>query len=302
MPKQDHWQIWNNGCIIRHYTASWGDDTIKNHNYSLLSLDMDGTLLDSAKRIPCATTAAIQQLMEQGVEVVVGTGRGLAELADYRDSLRGMHYGLLVSGGLLYDFYKEQPLAMHTLSVEQCQRLLETATEEQAMVHILTVRASVDREQDILHMEDFAMSVYQDMYERVCDRQEDLMLYVQGHADEILKINLYHRSDESRQRSRERLAGLGLNLVMAESTALEASPQGITKASGLQELCKMLQIPLAATVAVGDAPNDLEILQLAGLSAAMGNAADSVKEICDIVVSDNDHNGVLEVINRYFRQ
>ena len=82
MPKQDHRQIWNNGCIIRHYTASWGDDTIKNHNYSLLSLDMDGTLLDSAKRIPCATTAAIQQLMEQGVEVVVGTGRGLAELAD----------------------------------------------------------------------------------------------------------------------------------------------------------------------------------------------------------------------------
>jgi hydroxymethylpyrimidine pyrophosphatase-like HAD family hydrolase len=51
---------------------------------------------------------------------------------------------------------------------------------------------------------------------------------------------------------------------------------------------------------VGDAPNDLEILQTAGLAAAMGNAADSIKEICDVIVSDNDHNGVLEVITRYF--
>ena len=65
------------------------------NNYQLLSLDMDGTLLNSAKQIPCETTAAIQKLMERGVEVVVGTGRGLAELADYRTAFQGMHYGLL---------------------------------------------------------------------------------------------------------------------------------------------------------------------------------------------------------------
>ena len=270
------------------------------NNYQLLSLDMDGTLLNSAKQIPPETTAAIQELMKRGVEVVVGTGRGLAELADYRDAFKGMHYGLLVSGGLIYDFQQEKPLTLHALSLEQCQRLLEAAAEEDAMVHILTVHDSVAREQDIFHMEDFSMEVYQDMYERICDRQEDLARYVQEHADEILKINLYHRSTASRERSRQRLEGLGMNLVLAEKTGLEASPAGITKASGLKELCKLLNIPLAATVAVGDAPNDLEILQAAGLSAAMGNADDSIKEICDVIVSDNDHNGVLEVIKRYF--
>jgi len=272
----------------------------KENNYRLLSLDMDGTLLTSAKQIPPETTAAIQQLMEQGIEVVVGTGRGLAELADYRDAFKGMHYGLLVSGGLIYDFYKEQPLTTHALSVEQCQKLLATACEEDAMVHILTINASAAREQDILHMDDFSMAVYQDMYERICDRPKDLAHYIQEHVGEILKINLYHRTTASRERSRKRLAGLGMNLVLAERTGLEASPEGITKASGLKELCQLLNIPLAATVAVGDAPNDLEILQTAGLAAAMGNAADSIKEICDVVVSDNDHNGVLEVIKRYF--
>ncbi len=272
----------------------------KENNYRLLSLDMDGTLLNSAKQIPAETTTAIKQLMQQDIEVVVGTGRGLAELADYRDAFKGMHYGLLVSGGLIYDFHKEQPLTMHTLSLEQCQKLLASAAEEDAMVHILTVNSSVAREQDILHMDDFSMRVYQDMYERICDKQEDLTRYIQEHAGEILKINLYHRSTASRERSRKRLAGLGMNLVLSEITGLEASPAGITKASGLKELCRLLNIPLAATVAVGDAPNDFEILQIAGLSAAMGNATDSIKEICDVVVSDNDHNGVLEVINRHF--
>ena len=272
----------------------------KGNNYRLLSLDMDGTLLDSAKQIPPETTAAIQQLLQRGVEVVVGTGRGLAELADYRAAFQGMHYGLLVSGGLLYDFQQEKPLTLHTLSLTQCQHLLAAAAAEDAMVHILTVNDSVAREQDILHMNDFSMGVYQDMYERICDRQTDLGRYVQEHAQEILKINLYHRSTASRQRSRQRLQGLGMNLVLAEQTGLEASPEGITKASGLKELCQLLQIPLAATVAVGDAPNDREILQTAGLAVAMGNATASIKEICDVVVSDNDHNGVLEVINRYF--
>lgn len=268
--------------------------------YRLLSLDMDGTLLDSAKQIPLQTAEALQRLMEQDVEVVVGTGRGLAELTDYLASLKGMHYGILVSGALIYDFQRKQPLTVHALTTTQCQQLLDAATREQAMVHFLTIHNSVAREQDILHMEDFSMGIYQDMYERVCLRQENLSRYAQEHAGEILKVNLYHRSDASRKRSLERLKGLGLNLTMAEKTSLEASPASVTKASGLQELCKMLQIPLSATVAVGDAPNDMEILKSAGLSVAMGNATDSIKDICDVVVSDNDHNGVLEVINRYF--
>ena len=148
------------------------------NKYRLLSLDMDGTLLTSAKQIPPETTAAIQQLMEQGIEVVVGTGRGLAELADYHEAFKGMHYGLLVSGGLIYDFQQEKPVTLHALSLAQCQRLLDAATEEDAMVHILTVHDSVAREQDIFHMDDFSMRVYQDMYENICDRQEDLARYV----------------------------------------------------------------------------------------------------------------------------
>ena len=50
---------------------------------------------------------------------------------------------------------------------------------------------------------------------------------------------------------------------------------------------------------MGDADNDKEALEVAGLSVAMGNAKESIKEISDVIVSDNDHDGCAEVIEKY---
>ena len=80
----------------------------------------------------------------------------------------------------------------------------------------------------------------------------------------------------------------------------EVSPRSVSKGAGLVNLCKHLEIPLEETVAIGDAENDLEILQLAGVGVAMGNAIDSVKKIADFVTADNDHGGIVKAIEKYF--
>ena len=91
-----------------------------------------------------------------------------------------------------------------------------------------------------------------------------------------------------------------LTFSYAEETALEASPKGITKASGLLELCDFLKIDIAETVAVGDAPNDLEVLRTAGVAAVMGNATDEIKKFADFITDDNDHDGVIKVVEKFF--
>ena len=50
---------------------------------------------------------------------------------------------------------------------------------------------------------------------------------------------------------------------------------------------------------MGDADNDAQVLQIAGLSVAMGNALPHIKELCDVVVADNDHDGCAEAVDRY---
>ena len=67
----------------------------------------------------------------------------------------------------------------------------------------------------------------------------------------------------------------------------------------MEELCSYLNLPIQCTIAVGDGNNDLPILGVAGLSIAVGNANDNVKKVCDVIVSDNDHDGCHEAILSY---
>lgn len=268
--------------------------------YKLLALDMDGTLLNSQKKISPKTEAAISELSRRGVVVAVSTGRGVAELRDYQNELKFMHYGVTSSGGAVYDFFDKKPIKAHVIPVEIALEIIDAGIAERAMIHILGLTDSLMRGEDIINAADFQMSEYADMYDRICTRCEDFKKYVRENPQEIIKLNLYHRTAESRQRNFERLKHLDLTFAFAETTALESSPKGVSKASGLIELCEYLGLDIAETVAVGDAPNDIEVLKTAGIAAVMGNAADEIKKLADFVTDDNDHDGIVKVIEKYF--
>ena len=268
--------------------------------YKLLALDMDGTVLNSQKKISPRTAAAIEKLLKKDVQVVVSTGRGYAEMTDYRDAFKLMHYGILISGGLVYDFFKDEPIKIHALSDEIILKLVEFGLEERAMIHFLTTNQSIAREEDISDMSVFDMAVFTDMFKRVCIRCDDFKKYVHEHPSEVVKVNLYHRDTESRDRNFSRISELGLAINFAEANNLEISPANTSKASGLRELCDFLKIDIAEAVAIGDAPNDKEILQVAGLAVAMGNASDEIKKLADFVTLDNDNDGVAAAIEKIF--
>lgn len=269
-------------------------------NYKLLAFDMDGTILTSDKKITPATVAKLEELSKRGVYVVVSTGRGLAELSAYRKDFQFVHYGILISGGIVYDFQKSQALSICPVAEDLIFKLIDAGIDEGAMIHLLTLNDSIAAQKDIEQMEKFHMGIYQKMFERICLRCDDFKGYVRDNPTKVLKVNLYHLTPESRDRTVERMKNFDLQLVFAEGTSLEASPKNITKGSGLRELCNILKISVDECVAIGDGFNDFEILQTAGLSVAMGNARDEIKKIADFVTDDNDHDGVLKAIERFF--
>ena len=269
-------------------------------NYKLLALDMDGTVLNSQKKISPRTKLAIENLLKRGVYVVVSTGRGLVELNDYREDFKAMNYGIVISGGMIYDFKNDNPIKIHAVDEETILKLIDFGLETQAMVHMLSVNQSVAREEDIQNMAAFGMGVYHDMFDKICIRCDDPKKYVREHPGEVVKVNLYHRDKISRDKNFERISKLNLSISYAEAFNLEMSPANVTKGSGLRELCDFLKIDLAETVAIGDADNDKEILQTAGLSIAMGNASDEIKKIADFVTLDNDSDGVAAAIEKFF--
>ncbi len=96
---------------------------------------------------------------------------------------------------------------------------------------------------------------------------------------------------------------LGLDLqfsgVRSQPVIYEAMPLGTTKATALSRLAAILKIEPSEIMAMGDANNDIEMLQFAGLGIAMGNASDHVKSLANDVTTSNEEDGVARAIEKY---
>jgi len=93
--------------------------------------------------------------------------------------------------------------------------------------------------------------------------------------------------------------GKGRLLQAGVSDMIEVLPPGASKGAMLKQVLKELGIPLDATLAIGDAENDVEMVQLAGVGIAMGNASAHLKEVADATVATNNQDGVAEAIERF---
>ena len=268
--------------------------------YKLIALDMDGTLLNSEKRILPRTAKALRRAADAGYIVVLSTGRTASELTDYRAELDGVvRYGSLLSGGVVRDMEKGKAIYKQTIPVDLVHRVVEQGLAENAMVQILTSEVAVMTHRDVARMPEIGQGVYQDMALRLGYLVDDISSYADAHADEACKINLHHVSQESLAATLRALEGLPLQLAKGEAVSVEVTPRGVTKALGLRWLCDHLGIGLEETIVVGDGDNDLEVLEVAGLAVAMGNAVPKAMELADAVVADNDHDGIAEVVERW---
>jgi hypothetical protein len=91
----------------------------------------------------------------------------------------------------------------------------------------------------------------------------------------------------------------GTNQVPIEYYYTEITNHNVNKWSAIEFLMDKLQISKDEIIAIGDNVNDKEMIENAGLGIVMGNSNPSMKEIADVVVSDNNSDGVAEAIKKY---
>ena len=80
---------------------------------------------------------------------------------------------------------------------------------------------------------------------------------------------------------------------------LEIGGATTSKAEALRKMGELLGIKQEEMMAIGDSPNDIEMLKAAGMSVAVGNAEEEVKEQASYISADNDNDGVAEAIEKF---
>ena len=266
--------------------------------YQLVAIDIDGTLLTSDKTIHPDTIEQINEASKKGIYIVYCSGRAPAEMKDIIKLLPSIRYGVCLSGALVYDFKEFKTIYANSISKEDVNKIIEAAKEDDGMIQFLTEKESIVRKDQITHMSDFKMGIYQPMYLKIAKTVEDMNIEAEKY-EFIPKVNIYFHSTQARQKAYEKIKNLSLSFSFGEETALEITAKNVNKGNGLSELFNYLGINNKQIIGIGDADNDLSFLKMVGLPISMGNANENVKSICKDFTDDNDHNGVGKAINKY---
>lgn len=267
-------------------------------SYQLISLDMDGTLLDNDLKISNENIEAIHQAVLQNKYVVIATGRSLSEMNVYMDRLKDIRYFILENGATIYDRVKGKMIYQKCFEADDVKKIIKVSYKQDLMPHYFTGGYSYSFTEKMMHMDKYNMAKLQDFYLENVRNIIDFDEFKKKYLDKIEKIIFYHRSMKELELCHQYLKDIDVEKPNV-GISIELSPKGVNKASGLKILCDILNMSMDKTIAVGDSHNDLEILKMTGLSIAVDNANENVKKICDQVVLDNDHHGVSQAIHTY---
>ena len=116
------------------------------------------------------------------------------------------------------------------------------------------------------------------------------------------KINIFFEDVLLSKKIREKWQKVkGIYTTTSVAGNAEFTAEGINKGRGLPILKKTLAIPKEQIIAIGDNENDVEMFKEAGISVAMENAKDPVKQQADFVAADNDHDGAAEFLEQFLK-
>jgi len=91
----------------------------------------------------------------------------------------------------------------------------------------------------------------------------------------------------------------GTNYYIGYTAWLDLAPEGVSKASGLEEVCRRIGLTAADVLAVGDGNNDVEMLQWAGRGVAMGQAPEDLLAVADHVTGTVEDDGLADELRRW---
>lgn len=233
----------------------------------LVAIDMNGTLLDSQKRISAANRQAVKDCVSQGITIVLSTGRPFRFAETYADSLGLDSYYVTANGGEIFNPQKEI-IAQHLIDPDEIKWLADLSE-------------SVESDYWILSTDDFYVNSLPDDHESMRWLKFG---FKPGSVDETNKVRKLLEGNEAFEVSNTLL------------TNIEINPAGINKAYGIKMVCRQLGIQMDEVMAIGDALNDLMLIREAGVGVAMGNAQDPVKLAANKVTATNDQDGVAKAL------
>ena len=269
----------------------------------LIICDMDGTLLSGSRQISGYTVETLNALRRKGLLVTLATGRIYRQMADMLSIVSPDRYVVTANGAVVTDLCTgEDVLSMSYLSSHRFCDFL--ALCDQLGIDYSATSATEcwlsheGRRSELQSRGNARMKAagYAEFPFHIMNGDFSMM-----EGKPLLKTVFQHTDESDVERVRRLLDGTELEMVSTDVGYYEVIRRGVTKRLGCQKLADTLGLAPEECCAIGDYDSDLPLFGWAGISIAMKNAPDYVREKADVVTKqDMDSNGAALELRRLF--
>ena len=260
----------------------------------LIASDMDGTLLDSKKRLPKDFLETIQTLRDRGVLFAVASGRQYAALRRDLEPLVPYIYFICENGALV--MYRDEQVLIDPMDAGD---LHDTVTACRALsgVYPVVCRASSGL---IESTADPAFIAETCRYYPSASVVDDLTEHCDLH--DVCKVAFYDEGDAQTHELPVLNEKLGdrLSVILSGPHWVDIMKPGVNKGKAMRRLQEKLGIRPEECMAFGDYLNDCELLESVGESYAMKNSHPKLLAMAKYIAPSNDEDGVMRVIRERF--
>ncbi|MBE7064960.1 MAG: HAD family phosphatase [Ruminococcaceae bacterium] len=260
--------------------------------YKMLAVDMDGTLLTHEKIITKRNFDALMKAKEKGVLTVVSTGRAVAGVDIYDEIVALESPVILCNGAEIVKFPEGNLLFKQAFERDVAEKVISEGLKRNTTLCIWSNGK-------------LYANVYNDnvrIYEGYSRGRAEILSDMTPVLDAgITKIVWYDEPEKITAYLSEMKSFFGntSSCVRTAPEFLEFFDPTVSKATAVEAIAADYGIKNEEIICIGDGYNDVEMIKLAGLGVAMGNAPDDVKSLADFVTETNANDGVAFVIEKF---
>lgn len=257
-------------------------------------IDLDGTLLNDEHQVSERNKQVIQKAMAQGIKVIIATGKTRTSAEPIIKELNLDTPGVFVQGLIIYnaDGTVRQE---HKLDGAVARQVIQFA-ESQGFEVIaysggrLVCRRLEEEVEEIATFGEPMPEAIGSLINQVNTVKMNKLIIVGGNK---------RKTKALRWQLEQQLDGKVSFTDGGVLTSLEILPKGTNKGQGVKTLLRQLGANPENVMGIGDAENDVEMLQTVGFPIAVENASEKTKAVAEEVVASNNNDGVAEAIERF---
>ena len=272
----------------------------------IVALDLDGTLLDSQKRLSDVNRGALERAAAAGVQIVPTTGRFFGMMPAAVRDLPFVRYAITINGAQVYDRGEDRVVVREEMPLDTAIALMELLDGYDVVYDCYRnswgwMTAALQAKAEAYATDEHYLRMIREFRNPV----PELKAHLRETAAEgdVQKIMLFSRNDSDTsgvlaEITHEVNARFpDIRVTASTRNNIELNIATAHKGRALERLAEHLGLTLANCMAFGDGLNDLTMVEAAGVGVAMENAVDEVKRAAKVITASNDEDGVAKALD-----